>query len=465
MIDLAARLVLVLGIGESGLAMAHWCAREGARVRVADTREAPPALDRLRETVPEAQVRLGAFTGTLLDGVDLVAVSPGLDLRDALIVDARERGLPVVGEMSLFADALERLDARERTRVLAITGTNGKTTTTALTAAMCKAAGLDAVAAGNISPAALAVLAERLERGQSLPQCWVLELSSFQLETLHGLHPDAATVLNVTDDHLDRHGDLDTYASIKGRIFEGLGVQVLNRDEPRVMAMGHAGRRCLTIGSDAPGSPEDFGMVGDRDGLWLVRGVERLVRVDQLALAGRHNAVNALAGLALGAAIGCPVGPMVEALKDFRGLPHRMELVGRRADGVVFYDDSKGTNVGSTVAALQGLGRPAVLIAGGDGKGQDFTPLRSVVGAHARAVVLIGRDAPKLDAALSGLGVAVEHAPDLEAAVMRANAFAEPGDAVLLSPACSSLDAFRNYAHRGACFVAAVRRLPEVSAP
>lgn len=462
---LSDRLVLVLGIGESGLAMARWCAREGARLRVADTRDQPPGLDRLRQAVPAAQVMLGAFTTDLLDGVDVIAASPGIDLRLPVFAAARERNIAVVGEMALFADALAALDARERTRIIAITGTNGKTTTTALAAAMCRAAGLDAVAAGNISPAALDVLIDRLDHQAALPECWVLELSSFQLEAMGDLRPDAATVLNVSDDHLDRHSDLDTYAAIKARIFAGNGVQVLNRDDPRVMTMGLAGRYCVTVGSDTPGSPDDYGIARGADGLWLVHGMRPLVRTDMLQLTGRHNAVNALAALALGAAIGCGIEPMVEALKGFRGLPHRMELVARRRDGVPFYDDSKGTNVGSTVAALEGLESRAVLIAGGDGKGQDFSPLRPAVARHARAVLLIGRDAALMESALEGVGVAVERVPDLDSAVVRANALARAGDTILLSPACSSLDAFRNYAHRGECFVAAVRRLPEVSAP
>ncbi len=463
--SLSDRLVLVLGIGESGLAMAKWCACQGARLRVADTRGEPPGLNHLGEAVPDAQVMLGAFSSKLLDGVDMVASSPGIDLRHPLLREARERGIPLVGEMKLFADALDRLGIREQTRIIAITGTNGKTTTTALTAAMCRAAGLDAVAAGNISPAALTVLMERLDRNGPLPQCWVLELSSFQLETMDGLYADAATVLNVSGDHLDRHSDLGAYAAIKARVFAGRGVQILNRDDPIVMAMGIAGRMCITVGSDTPGSADDYGIARDGDGLWLVRGSRRLARTDMLQLAGLHNAVNALAGLALGAAIGCAVEPMVEALKRFRGLPHRMELVGRRRDGVDFFNDSKGTNVGSTVAALEGLGRPTILIAGGDGKGQDFSPLRPVVARRARAVVLIGRDAPLLEAALTGLGIVVERAAALDAAVMRANALAHEGDVVLLSPACSSLDAFRSYVHRGESFVTAVRSLPEVTAP
>lgn len=461
---LSDRSVLVLGLGESGLAMAHWCARNGARLRVADTRAVPPGLEALRAVAPSAEVVAGPLSDALLDGIDLVAVSPGIDARIALLAEARRRGVAIVGEMTLFAEALKALGMREKTHILAITGTNGKTTTTTLTAALCNAAAMDAVAAGNISPAALAVLMERRDSGRPLPECWVLELSSFQLESSTGLDADAATVLNVTDDHLDRHGDLPAYAAAKARIFAGGGVQVLNRQDARVMAMRLPGRQAVSFGTDAPTGRDDFGLAAADDGTWLVRGDERLVRMDDLKIAGLHNATNALAALALGTAIGLPRDAMIAGLKAFRGLPHRVEPVAQRADGVVFYDDSKGTNVGATLAALEGLGCPVVLIAGGDGKGQDFTPLREAVARHARAVVLIGRDAALIEAALDGSGIPVERAADMDAAVARAALIAQAGDAVLLSPACASLDMYRNYAHRAEVFVAAVQRVQGVAA-
>lgn len=463
MTKLRDALVLVLGIGESGLAMARWCARAGARLRVADSRSEPPMRAALSQAVPAADVHVGGFDAGLLEGVDVFALSPGIDLREPVVVAARERGIEVVGEMALFSDALESLGERSATRIVAITGTNGKTTTTALAAHLLQGAGLDAVAAGNISPAALAVLVDRLEARQALPQCWVLELSSFQLETAGAFAPDAAVVLNVTDDHLDRHGSMEAYAAIKARIYAGRGVQVINRDDARVDGMAQSGRRCIGFGCAAP-RIGDFGLI-ERDGeTWLAHGSEALMRQAELHIAGRHNAMNALAALALGSAVGVSMPAMLTALRSFRGLPHRVEPVARRADGVVFYDDSKGTNVGSTVAALEGLGCPVVLIAGGDGKGQDFRPLAEVVARHARAVVLIGRDAPRIEAALQTAGAGSERAPTLEAAVLRANSLAQPGDAVLLSPACASLDMFRNYVHRAEVFVAAVRALPEVEA-
>ena len=461
---LTGKHVLVLGLGESGLAMARWCALRGARVRVVDSRATPPGLDALRADAPLAEIVVGEFGAEVLDGIELVALSPGLDPRLGVAAEARRRGLPITGEMSLLAQALDELGVRAQTRILAITGTNGKTTTTALTAALAQSAGIDAVAAGNISPAALDVLMERLEIGAALPACWVLELSSFQIETMHGLDPDAATVLNVTDDHLDRYADLDQYAATKAAIFQGQGVQVLNRDDARVDAMAGAGRRAIRFGTSAPTAAHDYGLA-DADGrTWLVRGAVRLLALADLPLAGRHNAANALAALALCEG-GLDIAPqrLINGLLAFRGLPHRVELVAERADGVRFYDDSKGTNVGATVAALAGMDCPVVLIAGGDGKGQDFSPLAEVFASKARAVVLIGRDAGRIEAAVAGCGVALEHAADLDAAVLRANALARPGDAVLLSPACASLDMFRNYAHRAEVFIAAARRLPEVT--
>ena len=464
MSELTGKHVLVLGLGESGLAMARWCALRGARVRVADSRATPPGLDALRADAPLAEIVTGDFGPEVLDGIELVALSPGLDPRAGVAAEARRRGLPVTGEMSLLAQALDELGVRAQTRILAITGTNGKTTTTALTAALAQSAGVDAVAAGNISPAALDVLMERLEIGAALPACWVLELSSFQIETMHALDPEAATVLNVTDDHLDRYADVDAYAATKAAIFQGRGVQVLNREDARVAAMALPGRRTICFGTTPPARDTDYGLV-DADGqTWLMRGGERLLALADLPLAGRHNAANALAALALCEG-GLDIEPrrLINGLLAFRGLPHRVELVAERADGVRFYDDSKGTNVGATVAALAGMDCPVVLIAGGDGKGQDFTPLAAVFADKARAVVLIGRDARRIEAAVAGCGVALEHAADLDAAVLRANALARPGDAVLLSPACASHDMFRNYAHRAEVFIAAARRLPEVA--
>ena len=459
--ELKGQRILILGLGESGLAMARWADRQGAAVRVLDTRSEPPYLGQLRSEVAAAEFHVGpmneAFDKRLLDNVDLLAISPGLSAGAMAVIHARGAGLPVVGEIELFAWGLESLGIRRDTQIIAITGTNGKTTTTALTGHLCRAAGYATGIAGNISPAALTALMDCQDAG-CLPRIWVLELSSFQLETLESLNADAATVLNVTDDHLDRYIDLDDYALAKARIFFGNGVQVLNRDDVRVKRMSHPGRRMVSFGLDAPGHELDFGLRENRGEPWLVRGDQFLLPVSELPIAGLHNAANALAALALVTAIGLDPVSLLPALRQFRGLPHRVEKVASIA-GVDYYDDSKGTNVGATVAALQGMGRKVVVILGGDGKGQDFSPLKEAVARHARAVMLIGRDAPLIARAIAGCDVPIESASDLPEAVKRSAVAARRGDAVLLSPACASFDMFRNYEHRAHVFIDAVREL------
>ncbi|RLJ67764.1 UDP-N-acetylmuramoyl-L-alanine--D-glutamate ligase [Sulfurisoma sediminicola] len=460
---LTGKHVLVLGLGESGLAMAQWCARNGASVRVADTRAAPPYLDELKRRLANADFCPGEFDRRLLDGIDLVALSPGLSPGLPLLTHARAQGVPVIGEIGLFAQGLRLLGVRERTRVIAITGTNGKTTTTALTGHLCRGAGKVTGVAGNISPAALTALMACQDAG-TLPEVWVLELSSFQLETLETLDAEAATVLNISDDHLDRYVDLDDYAAAKARIFEGRGVQVLNRQDERVKRMAIPGRRLITFGLDAPGDAADFGLRDNRGEPWIVQGDTFLLPVSQLPLSGLHNAANAMAALALCAAIDAHDSLDAEALlpglREFRGLPHRVERVAELC-GVTWFDDSKGTNVGATVAALEGLQRKVVVILGGDGKGQDFSPLKPAIARHGRAVVLIGRDGPAIAAAIAGCGVPVQTAADMADAVRVAARAAWAGDAVLLSPACASFDMFRNYEHRAQVFVAAVQGLAQ----
>jgi UDP-N-acetylmuramoylalanine--D-glutamate ligase len=464
--ELNGKHVLVLGLGESGLAMARWCARNGAAVRVADTRAEPPRKAELLRTVPTAEFVSGALDKPLLAGIDLLALSPGLSGGLMVVIHARAQGIPVVGEIELFAQALRDSGVRDRTQVIAITGTNGKTTTTALTGHLCAAAGRTTGMAGNISPAALAALMAAQDNGM-MPAIWVLELSSFQLETLKTLDAEVATVLNVSDDHLDRYVDLAEYASAKARIFTGAGAQVLNRQDWRIKRMAVAGRRRITFGLDAPGDETDFGLRQNRGEPWLAQGDRFLLPVSQLSIAGLHNAANALAALALCSAIGLDVQALLPALRAFTGLPHRVEKVAQVA-GVGYYDDSKGTNVGATVAALEGLGgqndRKIVLIAGGDGKGQDFSPLKAALTRHGRAAVLIGRDGPKIGAAIAGCSVPVLSAADMTEAVRMSAAQALPGDAVLLSPACASFDMFRDYEHRAQVFVAAVKSLVRVPA-
>ena len=441
--------VLVLGLGETGLSMVRWLSAQSANLRVADTRNAPPSLAEVGQYVPAGQIYCGNFNDALFDGIELVAISPGVPLRDPAVARAVARGIEVVGDIELFAQSLPK---DNRPHILAITGANGKTTVTSMVEHLCKAAGKDAVAAGNISPAVLDVV---LERGVNQPEVWVLELSSFQLETTYNLNADAATVLNISEDHLDRYADMDEYSAAKARIFSGCGVQVLNRDDERSMSMARKDCKIITFGLNPPEKESDFG-IEDIDGeIWLVQGSQRLLKSSELLVAGMHNVANALAALALSRAIDFPMPALLDALRSFKGLPHRVERVAE-INGIIYYDDSKGTNVGATIAALQGLGCKSVLIAGGEGKGQDFTPLNQAVAQHARAVVLIGRDAPLIATALGGCGVDVLRAEDMNDAVRLAAHLAQRGDAVLLSPACASFDMFRNYEHRAEVFVEAV---------
>jgi UDP-N-acetylmuramoylalanine--D-glutamate ligase len=434
---LVGRRVLVLGLGDTGLSLARWVQREGGKARVADTRAEPPRRKDLA-----GELHTGPFSPALLDDVDVVCVSPGLSLEEEVVRQALVHGLPVLGDIELFAWYV-------REPVLAVTGTNGKSTVTALTAHLLRSAGLDCEAAGNIAPPVLEALLARLAAGKA-PRAWVLELSSYQLETTWSLEPRAAAMLNLSEDHLDRYRDVDAYGAAKARIFAGSGMQVLNRDDARSMAMALPGRTVRTFGLDEPEGEADYGL---REG-YLVQGGARILRADELPIHGLHNASNALAACALAGSLGVSREQLAAGLRTFRGLPHRLQLVASRG-GVDWYDDSKGTNVGATIAALRGLGRPTILILGGDGKGQDFSPLAAPAREFARRVLLIGRDAPLIEKVVPG-----ERCASLEEAVARAAALARPGDAVLLSPACASFDMFRDYRQRGEAFAAAVRRLP-----
>jgi UDP-N-acetylmuramoylalanine--D-glutamate ligase len=582
--------VLILGLGLSGLAMARWCTRLGARVTVADTREAPPQLVALQTDCPSANFVSGPFDDTLMARASwsLVARSPGLPPVQLLGVKswAEAHGVPLVGELDLFAQALQALAQREtwpyQPQVLAITGTNGKTTVTSLTGLLLQRAGVKVAVAGNIGPSLLDVLSTALDdeavaqqadaeaeaaealqaeqaalassettgtaaeeapaaqgellagddaagqddtEGQTegseeegptllvppppelappphLPTVWVLELSSFQLDgTGAGAWPavpTAATVLNISDDHLDWHGSLDAYVQAKAAVFGREALMLLNRDDERVMAFKpdnvtvkiggrnrqQPARPWATFGFDVPTRVGDWGIETVNGMSWLVRALaldetrkrgraadedeetylQRLMPVDALRIRGRHNAANALAALALATSTGAALGPMLHGLREYRGEPHRVEPVGL-LDGVEFFNDSKGTNVGATLAAVLGLGveRRLVVILGGDGKGQDFSPLAQPLAQHARAVVLIGRDAPLIEAAveeaLQARDVPMVRATDMHEAVRMAAQQALPGDAVLLSPACASFDMFNNYPHRARVFIEAVNEL------
>lgn len=559
--NLAGQRVLVLGLGISGLALARWCARFGSTVTVADTREAPPHLLKLREAVPEARFLAGDLAALLAgnEQYDLVLKSPGLspDELAPVLLPAAERGMAIGNEVTLFMQALRELGEatevpvvtqaneavaevtglsevfqggdennseaesqdglppvkaapvtppRYQPKVLAITGTNGKTTVTSLTGQLVRRAGKRVAVCGNIGPSLLDTLAECLdtqkeaqdklaadtEAEATLPEVWVLELSSFQLDGVADFEPTAATVLNLSQDHLDWHGTMDAYAQAKANIFGQRALMLLNRDDAAVMAMLPAPTKApgktpfkpkvqrahQSFSTSVPERPGDWGIETVNGMAWLVRAaeadetfkprkgeeiplyVQRLMPVDALHIRGLHNATNALAALALGVAAGCTIAPMLHGLRDYRGEPHRVESVAV-ISGVEYFDDSKGTNVGATVAALTGLGasRQLVLILGGEGKGQDFSPLAEPVARHVRAVVLMGRDAPLIRTALAETGVPLLDADTLPRAVEIAAARAQPGDAVLMSPACASFDMFDNYGHRGQVFCEAVREL------
>ena len=495
---LADQHVLVLGLGASGLALARWCIRLGARVTVADTRAAPPQLDALHTQVPTAAFLCSAMDAALLatSPFDMVLKSPGLSPAAVagVVEAARTRGLAIGNELSLFAHALANLKADRgyAPQVIGITGTNGKTTVTTLTGLLVQRAGKSVAVAGNIGPTLLDTLTQQLDAeamGAALPEVWVLELSSFQLDGVTNFEPTVATVLNITQDHLDWHGTLAAYGAAKANVYGHLGVMLLNRDDRLVMqaapalVKGKPVRPYVTFGTSEPKRPGDYGIETANGMAWLARAaeadetikrrkyedavvyVQRLMPVDALRIRGRHNASNALAALALAAAAGCGIGPMLHGLRDYRGEPHRVESVAV-LDDVEYFDDSKGTNVGATVAALSGLGvdRKLVVILGGEGKGQDFSPLAEPVMRYARAVILIGRDAALIRAALSGAGLPLLDASSMDHAVELAARQAQTGDAVLMSPACASFDMFRDYGHRAEVFCESVRQLAERSA-
>jgi UDP-N-acetylmuramoylalanine--D-glutamate ligase len=439
------RRAVVLGLGMTGLSLARHLARHGADVRVADTRSEPPNRAALAAALPHVSLQTGEFSEATFDGADLIAISPGVSQHQPAIRAAIESGVETVGDIELFARTLPAGQ-----KVLAVTGTNGKSTVVSLTGALTQAAGLSTIVAGNIGHAVLDALAA-IDGGAPWPDVFVLELSSYQLETTTSLRPVAAAVLNVSPNHMDRYAGIADYAAAKARIFAHASVQVLNRDDPIVRLMRWPGRTAQTFGASVPLSEEEWGLVERADGAWLARGGELLMQASRLALVGRHNAQNALAALALASSLARIGRPMLEALAQFRGLPHRMTPI-IEAGGILYVDDSKGTTVAATQVALEGIGRPVVLIAGGDGKGQSFAPLRASVERACRAVLLIGRDAPQIAHALEGSAVRVEVPGTLAIAVERAIDLAVPGDAVLLSPACASLDQFRDYAERGRRF-------------
>lgn len=453
--NLKGKRVLVLGLGVSGMSMARWLANRGADVRVADTRPKPPLITQLRTELPNVELRLGAFDERAFAGVEVIAISPGVPLAEPLVRRARERGVPIVGDIELFAQI-----RREylQCKVIAITGSNGKSTVTEMVGAMCKAAGVRTEIAGNIGTPVLEVVSDIDSGKRRTPDVFVLELSSFQLESTSTLDTDAAVVLNLSEDHMDRYETVAQYAQSKSRIFYGDGVQVLNREDGYARDMALDGRCVFTFGSSEPNGRYEWGLRELDGDVWLAHGAENLMKASQLNVAGKHNLSNALAALALCRAIRLPYPRLLEGLCKFPGLPHRVQKIAEFA-GIRFYDDSKGTNVGASVAALDGVDGRSVVILGGDGKGQDFSPLKPAVARKARAVVLIGRDSNLIHRSIAQTGVSIEHAADMRDAVSRAYRLAQPGDAVLLSPACASFDMFSDYVQRAAVFAAEVAAL------
>ncbi|TXH67542.1 MAG: UDP-N-acetylmuramoyl-L-alanine--D-glutamate ligase [Thiothrix sp.] len=437
---------LVVGLGITGLSVARYLKAQGIAFAVVDSREDPPGKEELLRQFPESAYAFGDFAkvNAWFEQAQTLVVSPGIAVATPEIQSARLRGAEIIGDIELFVRVAQA-------PIVAITGSNGKSSVTTLVDLMAKQAGLQSLAGGNLGYAALDLL------DLPIPDVYVMELSSFQLETTHSLKAAAAVVLNVSEDHMDRYLSYADYAAAKQVIYQDCQCAVLNRDDTLVMQMAPISGKQVSFGLDVPEAGH-YGIREHEGTTWLAKGEDLLLATTEMKLPGSHNHANALAALALGEAVGIPLQGMLTALREFGGLDHRTQWV-RQRQGVCWYDDSKGTNVGATLAALQGLPGKTVLIAGGIGKDADFTPLGPAIQAKARAVVLIGRDA-SLIAQVIDPSVPVHYASTMEAAVQLAAEAAQPGDNVLLSPACASFDMFKNYGHRGEVFSAAVRGLP-----
>lgn len=440
--------IAVLGLGETGFSALRWLRQMGAEVVMFDSRLHPAGLNRLQEEFAGVEYHVGPFNAELLSSVALVVASPGVSLDEPAIKLVMASGIQVIGDVELFARYRPTY-----AKVIAITGSNGKTTVTSLVGEVCKQAGLNTIVAGNIGLPVLDTLA------MPAPDVYVLELSSFQLETTSSLQVDAATILNLSEDHMDRYDGMADYAKAKARIYQHARMAVVNRDDQYSVSLAGDLPK-ISFGVNPSPGVNDYGL--DEAG-WLCAGNRRYIEADSLHIRGKHNIANTLAAIALTQAIGVDKVSILNTVQSFKGLPHRVEWITSIED-IDFYDDSKGTNVGATCAAISGMlkhGQPqkVVLIAGGDGKNQDFMPLREAVLQNARAVVLIGRDGPRIQQVLQDCRIPVVDAVDLHAAVVVAKTLAEPGDAVLLSPACASFDMFRNYEHRAQVFVEAVLAL------
>jgi UDP-N-acetylmuramoylalanine--D-glutamate ligase len=487
--------VMILGLGISGLAMARWCAQHGASVTVVDSRTNPPQLSQLKTELPEARFICSQFQSALFENVDIdfLLISPGIKPGDVdeLLEKAKEKAIRIGNELTLFNMALIDLEESDayKPHVLAITGTNGKTTVTSLTGKLVACSNMTVAVAGNIGPSLLDTLSEKIKSAE-LPQVWVLELSSFQLNDVTDFEASTGVVLNVTQDHLDWHATIDSYSEAKSHVYGSRAMMIVNRDDEVVMGMLanaqrlNKNRKYCTFGGDQPTRLGDYGLESVNGMTWLVRAIsfddivikkqrslieptielslQRLIPTDALQLRGQHNMLNALAALSLVESIGCSVSRVLYGLREYKGESHRVESVGI-LNGVEYFDDSKGTNVGATVAAISGLGieRKLVVILGGDGKGQDFSPLIEVVSKFVRAVVFMGKDKAIIGEVLENVDLPKVFVDSMEQAVLAAEKFSQHGDAVLLSPACASLDMFDNYEHRGRIFQAEISKLIE----
>ena len=462
----AGGATVIVGLGKTGLSCARYLAQQGEPFVVVDSRSNPPGLKKLLSIAPNVECYLGGFEPLVFEQAKKLIVSPGVSVKESVIANARAQGTEVIGDIALFA---EHADAP----IIAITGSNGKSTVTTLVGAMAEHAGLKVRVGGNLGEPALNLLPKNsmdlsgdTQSGQASEKTdyYILELSSFQLETTDNLNAHAAVVLNVSADHMDRYANIQEYVTAKKNVYLNCHHTVINRDDELVVGMTKGNEAVVSedvvsFGFGAPPSDKDFGIESHDDKAWLAKGTQLLMPVEEISLPGRHNQANALAALALGQTMGIAIDDMLHVLRNFSGLPHRMQLVAT-IRGVDWYNDSKGTNVGATVSALAGMPGNKILIAGGDGKGADFEPLReAVIANNVRLVILMGKDADRIESVLSGV-VQIEKAANMSAAVVLANQLAREADKVILSPACASFDMFNDYQHRGEVFMESVRSLP-----
>tara|TARA_Y100001949_G_scaffold175422_1_gene185168 strand:- start:8890 stop:10248 length:1359 start_codon:yes stop_codon:yes gene_type:complete len=438
---------VIVGLGKTGLSCFRYLSNQGLNVAITDSREEPPELLELRAEFESASVYLGQINEQVLLASDQIILSPGVSLDNKSIKLSIENNIPVFGDIELFCQ-------KAQAPIIAVSGSNGKSTVTTIVAEMTRLAGLKTYVGGNIGIPALDLLSD------SSPDLYVLELSSFQLETTYSLNAHASVVLNVSPDHMDRYSSLKDYANTKKRIYSGQGLMVLNKDEEYIHSIMDSKRDTIYFSLDAP-EGENFGLINHNNEVWLSQGNEKIINKNQLKIKGEHNISNALAAMALAGAVNVPTNIMADVLKNFTGLEHRCQLV-REIDNVSWYNDSKATNVEACIASITGLCELGniILIAGGDSKGADLSGLNPIVKKYIKRVFLFGIDANKL-ADVMGSDVDKEFVNNMNEAVKGASKIADPDDIVLLAPACSSLDMYKNYQQRGDAFISAIDALPK----